>query len=133
MSTIIRARARSRSRFKRAHAVEPRHHEVEQDHVGVGARGGVDRGLAVAGLGDDLDVVLEVEERAQALAHDGVVVGEQDADHAGTSSRTVVPAPSVESTVSVPPSSVARSSIDVSPSRWPRTSAPAGRSRSRRR
>ena len=92
-------RAGAPQALERADAVEPRHHEVEQDHVRVGARGGVDGGLAVAGLGDDLDVVLEVEERAQALAHDRVVVGEQDADHAGTSSRTVVPAPSVESTL----------------------------------
>ena len=121
-----RARALAQA-LQRADAVEPRHHEVEQDHVGVGARGGVDRGLAVAGLGDDLDVVLEVEERAQALAHDRVVVGEQDADHA----RHLQPdgragAERRGRPCSVPPSSVARSSIDVSPSRWPRTSGPAG-------
>ena len=46
--------------------------------------------------------------------------------HVGSSSRTVVPSPSVEVTFSVPPSSVARSSIEVSPSRWPRTSGPSG-------
>ena len=47
-----------------------------------GARlGGGQRLAAVGRLADDLDVVLEVEEGAQALAYDGVVVGDQDADH----------------------------------------------------
>ena len=89
------ARAGLAQALERADAVQARHHEVEQDHVGVGARGGVHGDLAVARLGHDLDVVLEVEERAQPLADHRVVVGEQDADHAGISSRTVVPSPSV--------------------------------------
>ena len=38
--------------------------------------------LAVGRLADDLDAVLERQEGAQALADDGVVVGEQDADRA---------------------------------------------------
>ena len=35
---------------------------------------------AVAGLGDDPDVRLRVQQRAHALTLDGVVVHEQDAD-----------------------------------------------------
>ena len=52
-----------------------------------------------------------------------MVVGDQDPDHAGTSSRTVVPAPGRDVMASRPPRAVARSSIDVSPSRRPRTAA----------
>ena len=36
--------------------------------------------LAVGGLADDLDPVLELEERAQPLAHDRVVVDDEHAD-----------------------------------------------------
>ena len=68
--------------------------------------------------------VLQLEIGPQALAHDRVVVGDEHADHGtGTSSRTVVPAPGADTTVSVPPSAAARSSIEVSPSRRPRASA----------
>ena len=38
------------------------------------------RALDVAGLGDDLEVVLAVEQHPQAAAHDGVIVGEHDPD-----------------------------------------------------
>ncbi len=43
----------------------------------VGPRHGL---LAVGGLADHLDAVLELEERAQPLAHDRVVVDDEDAD-----------------------------------------------------
>ena len=39
----------------------------------------LDRLGAVAGLGDDAQVGLAVEDEAQAAADDGVIVGEQDA------------------------------------------------------
>ena len=42
-------------------------------HVAPGA-------VDVAGLGDDLEVVLRFEQQAQAAAHDGVVVGDHDPD-----------------------------------------------------
>ena len=82
--------------------------------------------LAVGRLADHLDVVLQVEERPQPLAHDRVVVGDQHPDHRGTSSVTVVPSPGRETTASDPPSARARSSIDVSPSRRERTPGAAG-------
>ena len=43
----------------------------------VGPRHGL---LAIGGLADDLDAVLKLEECAQALAHDRVVVDDEDAD-----------------------------------------------------
>jgi hypothetical protein len=58
-----------------------RHRDVEDGDVGL--RGdrlgdGVD---AVLGLGDDLHVVLAVDQHADAGAHDAMVVGDQDSQH----------------------------------------------------
>ena len=41
----------------------------------------LDRLVPVLGLADDLDVVLAVEDRAEAAAHERLVVGDQDANH----------------------------------------------------
>ncbi len=58
------------------------------------------------------------------------LVSPASADHVGTSILTVVPAPGVELTRSVPPTAAARSRIDVSPS--PARRRARGRTRSRR-
>ena len=50
-------------------------------HVG-GLRGGQDL-VAPAHLGDDREVVLEVQQRRQRAAHHGLVLGEQEADDVG--------------------------------------------------
>ena len=91
------AGASSRNRSIALDAVQARHDEVHEHDVGLQGGDGVERGLAVGRLADDLDVVLQLEERPQALAHDRVVVDDEDADHAGTRRRTVVPAPGAES------------------------------------
>ena len=70
--------------------------------------------LAVGGGPDHLDAVEQAEQRAEALAHDALVVGEQHADHAGSHSSTQKPS-SVGPASSRPPSSSARSRIPVSP------------------
>ena len=44
----------------------------------------VDDLVAAGHLGDDLEVVLELEQRCEGTAHECLVVGEQQADHAGT-------------------------------------------------
>ena len=64
----------------RADAVAPWHHQVHQDHVGVELGGALERLVAVGRLADDLEALLEREERPQPLAHDRVVVDDQDAD-----------------------------------------------------
>ena len=57
-----------------------RHVEVEHEHRGVVAADVAPRGVDVARLGDDLEVLLGVEQHAQAAADHGVVVGQDDAD-----------------------------------------------------
>ena len=48
---------------------------------GRSARAMLDRLAAVGRLADDLDVGLGVEDHPEAVAHQGLVVGDQDADH----------------------------------------------------
>ena len=67
-------------------AVHHRHADVQEHHVGLQALGEVDRFASGGGLADDLDVVgLRLEQRADAAAYDGVVVGDENADHGTTS------------------------------------------------
>ena len=62
-------------------AVAVGHLQVEHGHVGT-RRAGSGEGLgAVGGLGDDLEVVLEVEHLGEGAADQVLVVGEQHADH----------------------------------------------------
>ena len=104
----------------RADAVEPRHHEVHQDHVGLEfARRSSSASSPSCRLADDLEPVLNGQERAQPLAHDRVVVDDEDRDRvshrlrarSGPSCRL----PGAERIRSRPRSSRARSSIEVSP------------------
>ena len=67
-------------RTHRRHAVEPRHHEVHQDHVRVQARRRLDRILAVDGLADDRDPLLKLEEPTQPFTDHRVVVDDEHAD-----------------------------------------------------
>src|SRR5581483_6047220 len=103
--------------------VEAGHHEVHEDHVGPQPGRLGHRRLPVAGLPDDLEVGPGGEEGAQALAHDRVVVDDQEPDGrrpahgAGTHARTVVPRPGAETISNRPPTASTRSRIDTRPSR----------------
>ena len=67
-------------RFQDSQPVHFRHLEVEKEDVG-GEGGDVVEGfVAVAGLADDFEVILRVEDGDEAVAYDGVVVGDEDAD-----------------------------------------------------
>ncbi|MFJ8017297.1 hypothetical protein [Streptomyces sp. NPDC096339] len=83
---------------------------------------------AVGGLGDHLDVVFEVEKRAEAAAGERLVVDQQDADHdalsTGSSASTVKPPPRRGSVRSLPPRAVTRSRLPSSPT--PGTGAASG-------
>ena len=64
---------------RRLDARQPRHRDIEQGEVDLlGAAPAATASCAVAGLGDDLEVRLGVEDHAQAVTHERVVVGEQD-------------------------------------------------------
>src|SRR5436190_364557 len=87
------------------------------------ARGGADAlgDLVGGGVLEQIAARARVDrgdDAAEAVADDAVVVGEQDADHAGTSSSTVVPSPGCERTLSVPPLWRTSSSSSESPT-WP--------------
>ena len=91
-------------------AVDLRHPDVHQDHVGPGGRDEVERRAAVLRLPDDLQVVLGVEDRAQAATHEVVVVGQGDPDRAGRRhaaigmrTSTTVPPPAGLVSTKVPP------------------------------
>src|SRR4051794_17432310 len=106
-----------------AQAAHARHRDVEDREVDVVLERALDRLGAVAGLGDDPQVGLRVEDEPQAATHDDVVVGEQDSGRqryhrpsslTGTCSVTSVPSPPPRA----PPCSPAR--ISAARSRTPR-------------
>ncbi len=73
----------------RGDAVDARHLDVEQAHVGARDPGRVDDLVAPAHLRDHLEVGLEREQRRERPTHEGLVVGEQHLDrlaHSVTSS-----------------------------------------------
>ncbi len=94
-------------------SVENRHGHIDHDHVGSQRSGEFHRIVAVAGLGDDLEVFLHSQQGFQPIPDDEVVVGKKDGDGAhgdffaggelgsersagpdslrGTSTHTVVP------------------------------------------
>ena len=97
-------------------AVQPRHPQVHQHHVGGQRAGRRDGLLARARLADHHDVGLAVEHAAHTRPYDRMVVHQQHRDHAvGTSTRTVVPVPGTESTRSVPETCSTRPRMAASP------------------
>ena len=65
-------------------AGQARHRDIEQRQLDLVAQSHGDRLLAVACLRHDLEVGLGVEDHPQTMAHERVIVGEQDARHRGT-------------------------------------------------
>jgi hypothetical protein len=94
-----------------------RHDDVEQDHVRLVQTRAADRVVARCRLVLDLDVVLGLEQRAEARAHDAVVVDDEHADgHSdGTSATIVVPAPRRDSISTRPRAAPTRSRIPSKP------------------
>jgi len=58
---------------------ERRHARIEHDEIRPKLARQAERGLAVGGFADDLDVLLEREHRADGFAHGVVAVGNEDA------------------------------------------------------
>ena len=66
-----------------------RHADVGDEHLGRGGGGAGDQLVVVARGPDDLEVGLDREQRAHALADDDVVVGEEDGDPVGVGVGTI--------------------------------------------
>src|SRR4029453_17029012 len=83
----------------------------------------VERPGAVLCFADHFDVGLGVQQHAEAGPYEGLVVGQDDSDHEGTSARvgstarTRNPPPGRAAAESVPPSPAARSRMPARP--WP--------------
>jgi len=88
--------------------VEYRHPDVHQDQVGPGFQRTRDGLVSIGRLGDYLDVGLRLEDEPEAAADEGLVVGEQDPDHAdaarGSRARMVKPMGTVDRSARATPS-----------------------------
>ncbi len=109
-------------RLERLDAVHLRHFEVEQQHVRDDAARLRDDLTPVRRRADDLEIGLRAENGDQTIAHDRVIVGDEDtnghnADSKGTITVKTVPSPGTLHTSSVPPISRARSFKPTSPKR----------------
>jgi hypothetical protein len=65
------------------------HADVHQDDIRSKRAGEFNCFVAVLGLPDDVDLVVSLEDQAETAAHERLVVGEQDADHVGSTALTV--------------------------------------------
>ena len=68
-------------------AVHPRHPDVHQHDVGEVRPGGSERARTVRGLGHDLDAGLGAQDQGESRPHQGLVVGDHDADHGSDRQR----------------------------------------------
>ena len=62
-------------------AVHDRHADVHEDDVGVQGMGGLDGLSAVGDIGHDVDVGFRLQDGDKALAHQCLIVGDDDPDH----------------------------------------------------
>ena len=119
------ARRRAQDALGGGHAVDVRHAQIHENHVGPQGLGHRDGLGPRARLPNDGQVGFGVEHPAQPLADDGMVVDQQDFDrHAGTSTAIVVPPPGVGPMDTRPPAWATR----VRMPRSPKPSACSGRS-----
>ncbi len=102
----------------RGDAVAAGHPQVHQHHLRPAGDGERDRLDAGGRLAQHLELGVAGEDPAQPVAHDRVVVGDQQRDHAGTAgtlAEIAVPSPGVDSTASAPPTPCTRWRMPVSP------------------
>ena len=102
-------------------AVESRHPDVHQHHVGAKAARGLDRRQPVFRFADHLDVRLGLEDHAKAGAHQRLVVDDQNADRhqaaglTGSRATTANPPPGRGPALKAPPKSATRSRMPMIP------------------
>ena len=110
----LRLRERAADQARRVGALHLGHAQVHQYDVGLGVVCELHSLGAVAGRTDDLDVVNQADEHGEAVADYALVIGDDDPDHAGTSSSTRQPV-SVGPACSVPPARSTRSRMPARP------------------
>ncbi len=98
------------------HAALPGHRHVEQQHVELLRANLLQHFVAIAGLADDGEVIGRVQQLLQSLAEDGVIVGDEHADHVrappagiGRRASIVVPLPTAVVIDAAPLSMLTRS------------------------
>src|SRR5207245_9343315 len=93
------------------------HLAVEQRNVGIGLDSRLDHAVTAVDLGDDLNVVLDREQRGKRAADHGLVLGDKDLDQAGwgTETNRWRPEPLTDPTRIVPPTSSTRSRMPARP------------------
>src|SRR5690606_6445187 len=100
-------------------AVEDGHLDVDERDVGEVLAGQREGLPSVGGLGHDLDVVLQFDERPESAADERLVVDQQDPDHdvppTGSSAWTEKPPSGRGSALSRPPRAATRSRMPCSP------------------
>src|SRR5262249_20252235 len=94
---------------RRLHAVELRHAQIEEHHVRAQLAGEAHGLEPVGRLAHHLDAVVGREHGAEPLAEEGLVIGEEDADHPGTRTSSAKPWPRAVVMETWPPTSSARS------------------------
>ena len=114
---LARQRGQLAGRLEAAHL---RHLDVHQDDVRSLATCGFDSLTTGARLSDNLEVVLGFEDHPQAGTDEGLVIGEQDADHdapspSGKRARTRYPPPGRGPASSSPLNRRMRSRMPMSP------------------
>ncbi len=116
--------------LQRLQPVGPRHREIEQQDVGPELRHLRHRLVAVARFAHHLEAGVGLEQPAQAVAEDGMVVGDHDSDRArfvqawcfrGIETSTWVPNPCWLRSAIRPPMARARSLMIAGPFRWAST------------
>jgi hypothetical protein len=68
---------------RRLDAVDRRHAHVDHDDIRLELGGHADRRLAVFGLADDVDVLLDAEQRSKPVEDDSMIVGDHHAQRPG--------------------------------------------------
>ena len=99
--------------------VELGHAQVHDDEIGGELIGELDDFVSVGGDGDDVDAVELADQMGEAVAEDGMVVGDDDTEvagtHAGNLTAIVVPMPVVLVIETSPPAALARLAIERRP------------------
>jgi hypothetical protein len=112
-----------------------RHPDVKQQHIDFRTRHALDRLRAILGFAGDDDLRIHLQQRADSLADEELIVGDEDADHewlrAGRNAVSANPRPAPLSIVSSPPARSIRSRMprNPKPSRMAVRPRPSSRAR----